>query len=494
MPSNNPPIIADAQPSGSARRVWLGVLAGAIVVGGVAAWYVASQGLTLSHYDARGHLVVSRRVADSLTPGWRQFGAVWLPLPHLVNFIPSQLDWAYRTGAIAVLLSIGFLATGLAALAHRLFARTGSVAAAITPAALMLANPNVLYLQSTPMTEPTLIGLALLSLAAVDEWIHAPSPAGRSRAAWLIAALMMTRYEGWLIAAGLAGIATIAAWRRGPREWEPLWLPSAIVVAAFLVLGYAATGQWFLSASFFVPENPALHRPLVAAEQVFEGLKTLASPVVIAVAGAGAIVAIVRARWALPSLLPLALLFSAALPIVAFSAGHPFRVRYMVPLVAACAVLGGVAVAALPRRLRAAAAGVLFAAVVWTRPPWDMSAPMVTEAQWETPFRLARQSVTRVLGEVHDGQPILASMGSLAHYMHETSAIGLNLRDFLHEGNGDLWAEALRDPRASVRWILIEERAEGGDMLAAIARSTPGFLGGFERVAEGGGLVLYRRK
>ncbi len=29
--------------------------------------------------------------------------------------------------------------------------------------------------------------------------------------------------------------------------------------------------------------------------------------------------------------------------------------------------------------------------------------------------------------------------------------------DFLHEGNGDLWTEALKQPRLSVRWILMEE-------------------------------------
>ena len=50
------------------------------------------QGLTLSHYDAKGHLVVARRVIDSLTPGWLQIGAVWLPLPHVLNLLPVQVD------------------------------------------------------------------------------------------------------------------------------------------------------------------------------------------------------------------------------------------------------------------------------------------------------------------------------------------------------------------------------------------------------------------
>jgi hypothetical protein len=41
--------------------------------------------------------------------------------------------------------------------------------------------------------------------------------------------------------------------------------------------------------------------------------------------------------------------------------------------------------------------------------------------------------------------------------------------------------------------MLIEEKAEGGDMLARISRERPGFLRGYDRVCEGAGLALYRR-
>src|SRR5512147_1581479 len=60
----------------------------ALLLGCHAAWMYHAAGLTLSHYDAKAHLVVARRVVDNLTPGWHQLGAVWLPLPHLLNLIP----------------------------------------------------------------------------------------------------------------------------------------------------------------------------------------------------------------------------------------------------------------------------------------------------------------------------------------------------------------------------------------------------------------------
>ena len=65
--------------------------------------------------------------------------------------------------------------------------------------------------------------------------------------------------------------------------------------------------------------------------------------------------------------------------------------------------------------------------------------------------------------------------------------------EFVHEGNGDLWTAALDAPRRHVSWVLIEERAEGGDSLAARARTIATFLTGFARAADGGGVVLYRR-
>ncbi|MEP6918555.1 MAG: hypothetical protein ABJC89_23135, partial [Acidobacteriota bacterium] len=93
-----------------------------------------------------------------------------------------------------------------------------------------------------------------------------------------------------------------------------------------------------------------------------------------------------------------------------------------------------------------------------------------------------------------DGRTIMMSMGSLGHYMQDLSADGFDIRDFLHEGNGDLWSFAVSKPLGVVGWIAIEERAEGGDALFYEARRNRRFLDGFTRVAEGGGVALYRGK
>ena len=79
--------------------------------------------------------------------------------------------------------------------------------------------------------------------------------------------------------------------------------------------------------------------------------------------------------------------------------------------------------------------------------------------------------------------------------MHEMSTAGFAIRDFLHEGNGPLWDSAFtRGPAALTEWVLVEEEAEGGDAIAQRVRQHPALLAGFDRVCDGGGVALYRRR
>ena len=151
------------------------------------------------------------------------------------------------------------------------------------------------------------------------------------------------------------------------------------------------------------------------------------------------------------------------------------------------------ALAGLVKRARPAMVIALLVLLAFELRPLDARAPMVAEAQWDRPNMAAREQVTACLRSGYRGDTIMASMGSLGHYMQEMSREGFGVRDFLHEGNGDIWIAALAGPRPYAGWVLIEEQAEGGDMLARIAREDPQFLAGFSRVCAGAGVALYRR-
>src|SRR6266850_6793063 len=117
------------------------LLAFAAGLTGIAAWVVFFRsGLVLSHYDAKAHLVVARRVFDNLTPGWQQIGAVWLPLPHLIDLLPAQIDFFYRTGLFASLVSVACLAISTYAAARLILRVTGSSLGAGVGAAPLVLN------------------------------------------------------------------------------------------------------------------------------------------------------------------------------------------------------------------------------------------------------------------------------------------------------------------------------------------------------------------
>ena len=137
----------EGTPVGAGRSIEFGLAAAAVLVA-LGAWVVYQrEGLVLSHYDAKAHLVVARRVIDSLTPGWRQLGAVWLPLPHLLQILPTQIDVLYRTGAFGSFISIACFGVAAWATARLVLTATRSRLAAATATLLLVLNPNLV---STP--------------------------------------------------------------------------------------------------------------------------------------------------------------------------------------------------------------------------------------------------------------------------------------------------------------------------------------------------------
>lgn len=484
----------------SLSRIYGGLAA---ILGTFAAAVYWRAGLTLSHYDAKAHLVVARRILDSLTPSWEQIGAVWLPLPHLLNALPVQVDVLYRTGASAVAISIVSFAVTVACASAIVRTLTGSRTGAFLAAALVAGNPNVLYLQSTPMTEPLLFGLSSLVVLHLTQWALSDVLPMRRAVGWTIVLAALTRYEAWPIIGAAMLLAAVVKWRRGSAfldvAGEMAWLAlyPAVTVLVFVGMSYASTGQWFVTSGFYVPDPTLEGQPLVVWMAIRHGLGTLASErFVVAAEVSIAVVLLVSviSRTRASYVMALALLASLALPFFAFMSGHPFRIRYEVPLIVGSAVAVGTAVSML-RWLAPLLAIPLLVLIQWQVHPFDDRAPMVLEAQLDRTNSMGRRAVTTCLQRSYDGSTIMASMGSLAHYMQELSNAGFALKDFVHEGSGPIWHEAYYgNPSPFVGWVLVEEVAEGGDMLFQKQREWPGFLAAFDRVCEGGNVALYRRK
>jgi hypothetical protein len=472
-----------------------------LIAGTAAAFFYYQQGLTLSHYDAKAHLVVARRVLDSLTPEYSQIGAVWLPLPHLLNLLPVQVDAFYRTGASGVAISVLAFALACYAIARLVLSVTGSRVAAALSVAIFATQPDVLYLQSTPMTEPLLFGLMLLGVSLVYDWVDRDGKESPRTAGLALVAACLTRYEAWVVTAAVVSLAAIALWRKGlpmiaaMKATVQIAVYPVLAIVCFFFHSWFTTGAWFVTGGFFVPDNIAHARPHSAVMAVVYGMRLLVGRPLLAIACAGVIVVLwrgIKSRNRASQLVVLALVAFMVLPAYAFYEGHPFRVRYMAAPAVGAMVFVGIAIGMLQGWWRHTAALAVAIWLVATVRPLDPQAPMVQEAQWDRPFSLGRKHVTACLMREYRGERILASMGSLAHYMQELSHEGIHIRHFVHEGNLPYWQEAIESPKHLVGWILVEERAEGGDLLATHTRESSAFLTGFTRVCSDGGVTLYK--
>jgi hypothetical protein len=426
-----------------------------------------------------------------------------LPLPHLLNAVPAQNDLLYRTGAFAAVVSIGCLGVSAYAIARLVLGATASTLGAVVGVTLLVANPNLLYLHVTPMTEPLLLALILLATLWIVDWVRLNDDRVPGRLHGVLFAAMLTRYEAWVVVAAAIAAAIWSSTRLGAsrqtaiRRGLRLAVAPAGAAALALVNSRITVGQWFVSDGFFVPDplyNGEAIRSVIAVWWGTHQLSTrLTEAVGIGAAGFFLVRALFR-RADAPMVVPVALLAAGILPALAFYEGHPFRIRYMAPLATACALFCGFTVGVLRDYPRIVVAAVLVGITLIQSPPWRADAPLLVESQWDRPAREGRDRVTRCLAGSYRGEKVLASMGSLAHYMQDLSADGFAIGDFIHEGNGVIWELALETgPAPHAGWMLVEEESEGGDVLATQIRQDPSFIRDMQRICTGGGVALYRR-
>ena len=134
--------------------------------------YYFRQDALLLYGDAVAHLHIARRVIDGRYPGPFQLGTVWLPLPHILLLPFVAVDWMYRTGAAGAVASMASYVAGTVGV-FRLV--RGAVApesreAPWLAAAVFALNPNLLYLQTTAMTEPLYLALLVWTTVFLAEF------------------------------------------------------------------------------------------------------------------------------------------------------------------------------------------------------------------------------------------------------------------------------------------------------------------------------------
>jgi hypothetical protein len=440
--------------------------------------YFHGQGWLQWYGDAEAHLNNARRLSDSAGPAYDQLGSVWLPVPHLAIAPFAAVDrWWHSCIAAAFPAAFFFVAGGvfLFAAVHRVF---GSISAALAAAALAALNPNLLYLQSTSMTEAYFFAelSALLYFVVVD----APAPAAM---ATILACL--TRYEGWFLIP-FAGAAFLV------KRWT-----HALLYLALASLGplYWLAHNWWLTGdplSFYRgpyspraiqrgQPYPGLHDLRTAWLYYSTAVKLCAGPGLTLMAIAGAVVALARrAFW------PLLIL---ALPPVFYiwsmysSAGTPiyvptlwphshYNTRYGLAALPLLAFASAALVLAVPKPIRAYVAilVVVAGAIHWASHRGPEHWITWTESRANSTGRRAWMSdAARYLREHRrPGATVLSSGGD--DYLGIYRAAGIPLRETFTVFNGLPWDAAIQRPDLHL-WQFWAVTREGDDLDRALARA-----------------------
>lgn len=176
--------------------------------------FFAARKVTLAYNDSVSHMLITRRVVDSATPGLAQLGAVWLPLPHLLGLPFVLFDSWYYSGLGVSLVSM--LAYVVATCCLYLTTRelTESRTSGLIAALMFAANPNNLYLQSTPMTEMLLFACVAACLLFLGRWCRCGDYRYLAATAGVTLMATLVRYEGWVLFAAITLVVLHASWRR----------------------------------------------------------------------------------------------------------------------------------------------------------------------------------------------------------------------------------------------------------------------------------------
>jgi hypothetical protein len=201
----------------------------------------------LLYVDSISHLEITRRVVSSTSPGLAQLGYVWLPLPHLLMLPLVWITPLYKNGFAGSVVSMAaYVATAVLIykIAYRL---SGKKFAGVVAAGVFALNVNMLYMQSTPMTEALLFCTLAAMVYCIQQW------ADTDKYQYLVAGALsalcatLTRYESWPILACLVIAVLVIAWhRKGGLTRKIRWNSTQDRFIVFAIVAFAGIMGWMV--------------------------------------------------------------------------------------------------------------------------------------------------------------------------------------------------------------------------------------------------------
>lgn len=488
---------------------------------GTAIWAYQSHSILL-YADAHSHLLIARRVFDNVYPGLAQLGDVWLPLPHIIMVPLAWNDFLWRTGLAGTLTSMPCYL--IAAVYVFLTARrlTHNSRASFIGSLLFVLNPNILYLQTTPLSEPVLFGTLAAASYYFVTWAQSDHLRDLVYAALATLLATVSRYDGWALFLALIAAIAIIDWRRHHSRSKTiadimlftslagigivLWFAWNLVIfgspTAFLAGSYSSQSQ---TESFIRQGYADDYHNLWQSLRCYSIATAESIGPVMFVLGVFAVVLFLgRQRFSIDALAAATMLVPFAFYIVAFFLGqdvmyvpyanHPpyytfYNARFGAEMAAPAAVFIATLAQAAWRWLPVAQIA-LVAAIIGQSVATSWGGVIALQDGQIGASCYIAHPIVAFLAEHYNGGHLLVNVYSTNL---DLAPANIPFHNEIYEGDGAVWNAALKTPSRYAEWII----AAPHDLVSQhIDTQSPSFRRDYTPMAQDSitGAMLWHRK
>ncbi|PYV90247.1 MAG: hypothetical protein DMG90_09615, partial [Acidobacteria bacterium] len=493
----------------------------ACIISCVSCWYFFQHHQILLYNDAISHLRIARRVFDNINPGFAQLGGVWLPLPHVLMLPFIWNDYLWRTGlagSFSSMISYVIAAVYLFRSARRL---THNNRASFVGTLLFMVNPNVLYLQSTPLSEIICVATTVMACYYFLAWAQEDHPkylVGMAASTFLAT---LSRYDGWGLFLILLVLIVVVGWIKRQR-----WAQIEGALLIFGSLGSLGIALWILWDGVILGDpfywhdylfEGVTHAPFYTYSNLWQSISAYmllsietVGPILFVLAATAVIVFVSRIRLTPTMLGGLAFLTPFAFYILIFFTGQDsiyipgigpantwhdlWNVRFGVQAVAPIALF--LAILASSRSIRPLWSVIRQAILIIVIGVQTMLTSYGGIISLQDGLYgascLPTERITIYLAQHYASGRILEDVNAFP--VNEADIGEMDLKDTIYEGSGEVWKKALKNPASAVDWIIAQPRIKNDLIATHIDLNSPKFLSQFTLVVEqGDGLRLYHR-
>jgi hypothetical protein len=449
--------------------------------------YYYNQGLITAYGDSRTHLNIARRVFDNITPGIAQLGGVWMPLLHILMFPFIKNDFMWHSGLAGSLVSMPMYILSVYFVYKTILLITKNIFSGLLGALTMILNINFLYLQSTAMTESLFVATLTGSVYFLTKWAHDYKIHSLIFAATFFLLSSINRYEGWPVVMGASIIVFVISLKKYK------WTRAEGKFILFSSLAYLGILMWLIWQAaifhnplyFLMSEFSAKAQTKIAIEQglvpqygdfkvslltYFYSLVGIIGLQIVLTGLIGLILYIFNHIRAIkqdiffqklpiyvlfiPGIFLIYALYNGSIPMsppeimVNGKAGTYFNIRYALYSLPALSVF--LSIISLKKHIQFLILFIVISGSLFLIKDGFLNTATMKDTKNNIVF--GSWDTQRWIKQNYQGGYILASAATSDQIIFGT---GLNIRNFITEGNEKYWEESMVSPDKYAKWVIL---------------------------------------